>query len=170
LWRFDVASGSPAKKFKRENTTIESIDGKRTSGVWVDLLENGDFIARVLVNVEASENIVLSLILNSLREQYCEVFLNASDFSIYSGLNNEICLPSREEWILESHGGGWSNDLLLVKYTRSDVPNQLIPDGMLVSFLITIVSRPLLYVVSWAAHHLFSIWCHLATNISKKNY
>jgi hypothetical protein len=130
--------------FKRENTTIAGIDGKQTVGVWVELLENGDFIACVIVNVEASENIVFSRIVSSLQEQYCEVLLNAVNFSIYSGLNNEISLRSSEEWVLESHGGGWSDDALLVKYTRYFVPKRFIPDNTYVSYLLKVVSQPLL--------------------------
>jgi hypothetical protein len=102
------------------------------------------------VNVEANENVVFSRIVSSLQEQYCEVLQNARDFSIFSGLNNEIRLPCSKEWILDSHGGGWSDDALRVNYTRSNLPNHLIHDGTVVYFL-------LLSTTCWTAHHLFSI-------------
>lgn len=97
--------------------------------IWVKLLENDESIGVVLLNVEATEQITISRIVSSAINQYSEVLHSASNFHVYSGLDNTILLDERVNWNNESHGGHQFDDALLMKYSRPDVTNQQITDG-----------------------------------------
>jgi hypothetical protein len=94
------------------------------------LVQNDALIGFIELDVDASEPITISAILNSAKKDFSSQLANGSDFRVYSGDDDEVLLSESKVWNVKSHGGCSKGNALSVKFkTPTAVPNQAISDG-----------------------------------------